>query len=234
MIKKMFSKKDRILIIVAHPDDEVLGCGGTILKARSIGALVSVLFLGEGVSTRFPGKEDSKKCLNSINERKKSAYKCLKKLDVHDYRFYKHLCTKFDTYPLVNFVRLIEDKIKLFKPNIIFTHNKSDINIDHGIVYDATEIACRPLKTSKIQSIYTFEVPCSSNFKFNKLFQPNVYINIKKYFRKKLSALMCYQKEIKKYPHPRSTQGVIIQTKYRGLQSGLEYAEAFELKRLVV
>ena len=68
----MFNKKDRILIIVAHPDDEVLGCGGIILKARSIGAAVSVLFLGEGVSTRFPGKEDSNKCLNSINERQKS------------------------------------------------------------------------------------------------------------------------------------------------------------------
>ena len=230
----MFNKKDRILIIVAHPDDEVLGCGGIILKARSIGAAVSVLFLGEGVSTRFPGKEDSNKCLNSINERQKSAYKCLKKLGVHDYKFYKHLCTKFDTYPLVNFVRLIEDKINLFKPNIIFTHNKSDINIDHGIVFDATEIACRPLITSKIKSIYTFEVPCSSNFKFNKLFQPNVYINIKKYFKKKISAMKCYKKEVKNYPHPRSHQGVEIQAKYRGLQSGLEYAEAFELKRQVI
>lgn len=231
---KMFNKNDRILIIAAHPDDEVLGCGGTILKARSIGAVVSVLFLGEGVSARFPEKEDSKKCLNSISEREMSAHKCLKKLGVKDYKFYKHLCTKFDIYPLVNFVRLIEDKIKLFKPNIIFTHNVSDINIDHGIVYNATEIACRPLKNSKVESIYTFEVPCSSNFKFNKFFQPNVYINIKKYFRKKLSALMCYQKEIKKYPHPRSTQGVIIQAKYRGLQSGLEYAEAFELKRQII
>ena len=230
----MFNKNDRILIIVAHPDDEVLGCGGTILKASSIGAAVSVLFLGEGVSTRFPGKEDSKKCLNSINERQKSAYKCLKKLGVNDYKFYKHLCTKFDTYPLVNFVRLIENKINLFKPNIIFTHNKSDINIDHGIVYDATEIACRPLKTSKIKSIYTFEVQCSSNFKFNKLFQPNVYINIKKYFKKKISAMKCYKKEVKNYPHPRSHQGVVIQAKYRGLQSGLEYAEAFELKRQVI
>ena len=229
----MFKKNDRILIIVAHPDDEVLGCGGTIIKARSMGAAVSVLFLGEGVSTRFPGNEDSKKSLSSINEREKSARKCLKKLGVYDYKFYRNLCTKFDTYPLVNFVRLIEDKIKLFKPNIIFTHNNSDINIDHGIVYAATEIACRPLKNSKISSIYTFEVPCSSNFKFNKLFQPNVYINIKKYLRKKLSAMMCYQKEIKKYPHPRSIQGVIIQSKYRGLQSGLEYAEAFELKRRV-
>ena len=132
-----------------------------------------------------------------------------------------------------NFITRLEmpsDYLETVKEN----YNVSDINIDHGIVYNATEIACRPLKNSKVESIYTFEVPCSSNFKFNKFFQPNVYINIKKYFRKKLSALMCYQKEIKKYPHPRSTQGVIIQAKYRGLQSGLEYAEAFELKRQII
>ncbi len=230
----MFKKNDKILIIAAHPDDEVIGCGGTILKAISAGAKVSVLFLGEGVSTRFPKNEKSKECLKAIKYRETNAARCLKILGITDYDFKHYLCTQFDTYPVIDFVRLIEHKIKLFKPNIIFTHNASEVNIDHVITYQATEIACRPLSNNTVKSVYTFEAVCSGNFKFDKKFNPNVYIDIKKFFKKKIIALKCYRDELKKYPFPRSIKGIEIQAKYRGLQSGLEYSEAFKLERKIL
>ena len=229
----MFKRNDKVLIIAAHPDDEVIGCGGVILKAINIGAKVSVLFLGEGVSTRFPDKEKSKECIKAIKFRELNAVKCLKVLGVKDYDFNHYLCTRFDSYPIINFVRLIEHKIKSFKPNIIFTHNASEINIDHIVAHQATEIACRPLSNSSVKSVYSFEAVCSGNFKFDKKFNPNIYIDIKKYFKKKINALKCYRDELKKYPFPRSIQGIEIQAKYRGLQSGLEYSEAFKLERMI-
>ena len=230
----MFKKNDKVLIIAAHPDDEVIGCGGTILRAIDSGAKVSVLFLGEGVSTRFPNNEKSKACLKAMKYREASAVRCLKILGVKDYDFNHFLCTKFDSYPIIDFVRLIEKKINFFKPNIVFTHNTSEVNIDHSITHDAVEIACRPLSDTFVKSIYAFEAVCSGNFKFDKKFNPNVYIDIKKYFKKKIKALQCYGKELKKYPFPRSIQGIEIQAKYRGLQSGLEYSEAFRLERKII
>jgi len=233
-LKIMFKKNDKILVIAAHPDDEVIGCGGTILKAINEGAIVSVLFLGEGVSTRFPNNEKSKECLKAIKFREKSATNCLKILGIKDYDFNYYLCTKFDTYPIIDFVRLIEKKIKIFKPNIVFTHNDNEVNIDHIIANRATEIACRPLISNTVKSVYTFEAVCSGNFKFDKKFNPNLYIDIKKYFKKKIIALKCYRDEIKSYPFPRSIQGIEIQAKYRGLQSGLEYSEAFKIERKII
>ena len=229
----MFTKKDSILIISAHPDDEVIGCGGTILKAIDLGAKVSVLFLGEGVSTRYPNNENSKACKSAIKLRENSAKKSLKILGVKNFKFNYFLCTRFDSYPIIEFVRKIEQMIKIIKPNIVFTHNLSEVNIDHVITNKATEIACRPLSKSSVKSIFTYEAVCSSNFKFKKDFSPNTYVDIKKYIKKKKLALSSYKNEIRKFPFPRSLLGIETQSRYRGMQSGLEFAEAFELVRSI-
>ena len=134
---------------------------------------------------------------------------------------------------MINFVRIIENKIKSIKPNIIFTHNPSEVNIDHVITHKATEIACRPLAGSHIKNIFTYEAVCSGNFKFKKNFNPNTFVDIKKFFKKKVEAFKCYKNEVKKYPFPRSIKGIKILANYRGLQAGLEYAEAFELERKI-
>jgi len=227
----MFSSKDKILIIAAHPDDEVIGCGGTIIKAKTKNCKVSVLFLGEGVSTRYPNLEKSTKALNALKQRELSAKKCLKVLNVDEVEYHRNFCTRFDQYPLIDFVRIIEKKIKNFKPSIIFTHNQSELNIDHQLTFKATEVACRPLKNSSIKKIFSYEAVCSGNFTFEKKFNPNVYVDIKKFFKKKIVAFRNYKNEIKKYPFPRSIKGIEILARYRGLQSGLEFAEAFRLER---
>ncbi len=229
----MFAKKDSILIISAHPDDEVIGCGGTILKAIELGAKVSVLFLGEGVSTRYPNNENSKACKAAIKFREQSALKCLKSLGIRNFKFNHFLCTRFDTYPILNFVRIIENFIGKVKPNIIFTHNESEVNIDHVVTNKATEIACRPISKLSVKKIYAYEAVCSSNFKFKKNFSPDTYVDIKKYIKRKIKALKYYKNEIRNYPFPRSTLGIETQARYRGMQSGLEFAEAFELLRSI-
>ena len=229
----MFNSKDKILIIAAHPDDEVIGCGGTIIKAKKENCKVSVLFLGEGVTTRFPNLEGSSLALDAIKKRELSAKKCLKILKVNEAEYHRNLCTRFDQYPLLNFVRIIEKKIKNFRPTIIFSHNPSELNIDHQLTYKATEVACRPLKNSSVQKIFSYEAVCSGNFNYDNKVDPNVYIDIKKFYKKKILAFKSYKNEIKKYPFPRSIKGIEILARYRGLQSGLELAEAFKLERYI-
>jgi LmbE family N-acetylglucosaminyl deacetylase len=227
----MFKSNDKILVVAAHPDDEVIGCGGTILKAIELGCSVSVIFLGEGVSARYPGKELSKETLRARNIRENECKKSLKVLGIKDYQFGSLLCARFDVYPLIEIVRTIEKKINSFKPTIIFTHNVNEVNVDHGLTYKAVEIATRPFKKNFLRSIYSFEIVCSGNFVYTNNFSPNVYVDIKKFWKKKILAFKSYKNEIRKYPFPRSIKGLEIQARYRGLQSGHELSEAFKLER---
>ena len=149
------------------------------------------------------------------------------------FKFNHFLCTRFDAYPILNFVRIIENFIGQVKPNIIFTHNESEVNIDHVVTNKATEIACRPISKLPVKKIYAYEAVCSSNFKFKKNFSPDTYVDIKKYIKRKIKALKYYKNEIRNYPFPRSTLGIETQARYRGMQSGLEFAEAFELLRSI-
>ena len=231
-MNNQFSKKDRVLVIASHPDDDILGCGGTLAYLRSIKIKVKVLFLAEGVSARFNKDELlSKKFIKASKIRHDSALKALKIIDVNEYEFQDRLCTRFDEIPLLDLVKAIEKVIYDFKPTIIFTHNDSEVNIDHVITHNAVEVAARPNIKSILHSIYLFEIPCSGNFKFLKNFNPNVYVDIEKFRRKKYKAWSCFEHETRPYPFPRSVDALDAIAKYRGLQSGIKYAEGFFLAR---
>lgn len=230
----MIFKNKKILVLAAHPDDETIGCGGTIHLASKQGCKIKVIFLGEGVSTRFPNKEYSQQSLEAKKNREKEAINALKALNVEKFEFGSKLCTQFDKYPLIEFVRTIENEIRIFKPNIIFTHSDTETNIDHNISYNATMIACRPLEILRIEHIFSFETVCSGNFFYKQKFNPNFYVDIKKAFKQKIKAMKCYKKELREYPHPRSIKGLEIQARFRGMQSGLEFAEGFKLERSII
>ena len=227
-----FSNKDKIIVFVAHPDDEILGCAGTLLNAVKMKSKIKLIYFGEGVSSRFPiGQELSKKSLKAQRVRENEAKKSLKILGIKDFKFGNRFCTKFDKYPLSEFISEAEQIIDSFKPNIIFTHNNRDLNIDHGIVYKAIMTATRPRIGNKIEQVFSFEVPCSSNWIYEDKFNPNVFVDISKTIKIKQKAFNVYKNEIKPFPFPRSKIGIDTLAKFRGMQSGLKYAEAFKLER---
>ncbi len=223
-----FDKHTRLLVIAAHEDDEVLGCGGTLAKAIHAGAKVAVQFLGEGVSARFPiGQYDSPEFARQTAQRRSEAQKALKVLGIKEAHFGKRYCCQFDTLPVISIVKEIEARMEAFRPTILLTHNPSEVNIDHRITYQAVEIACRPTRSWVPDAIYTFEIICSGNWKFDPFFKPNTFVDIKKFWNKKMKAWACYEGEARPFPFPRSNKGLEVLANFRGMSAGLELAEAF-------
>ena len=217
-------KNNKILIIAAHPDDEVLGCGGLIAKYKNK-SKIQVIFLTDGVSSR-------KKNNKQMGLRKKECLNLFHFLNLNKPILYNFPDNKLDSIPLLNIVKKIETVIKKFKPNLVFTHYENCLNIDHKIAFQATITACRPLKKySFIKEIISFEVPSSTEWKISNrhIFKPNIYIDITKEIEKKIKYLKFYKTEIKTYPHSRSSKGVKAVASYRGIVSGFNYAEAFLL-----
>ena len=136
-----------------------------------------------------------------------------------------------DKIPLLEVVKTIEKIIHDFKPNIVYTHSKYDVNIDHRILYDATLVATRPVPGSKIKQVLSFEIPSSTEWYFPSQFSPNIFEDISKELPKKKNALKAYKTEIRKFPHPRSSDALEIIAKKWGTVCGFKAAEAFTLIR---
>lgn len=228
----MFNSNDRVLVVCAHPDDEVLGCGGTLARLRSMGIPVRIIFLGEGVSARFPDTEKFQDDIVKASEvREGEARAALACLGITDFIFYNNSCCRFDEKPLLYFVRLIESHIVDFLPTVVITHNLSETNIDHKITFSATEVACRPTGGTSVQAVIGMEIVCSGNFVFQQTFQPNLYVDISDDWSLKKEAWGCYANESREFPFPRSLIGLETLARYRGMQSDLAYAEAFMIFR---
>jgi len=225
----MKNEKNKVLVIAAHPDDEVLGCGGAIARHFMEGDEVWVLILGEGVMAR-KGEfaKERKKGLKILRE---SAKKASKTLGVGRLILKDFPDNKFDSVALLDIIQSIELVMSEFKPNIVYTHDYSDVNIDHRRVAEAVESATRPMNNSFVDQVLAFEVPSSSewNFARQSFFRANVFINTKNQIDKKITALKCYTSEIRDFPHPRSVEYVKALASVRGGQSGFIVAEGFSL-----
>ena len=224
-----------VLIVAAHPDDEVLGVGGTAAKLVEKGCRVYCLILGEGATSRKEKREDTgKEVVDELQEDTQKAGNIIGYTKI----FFSELPdNRFDSIDLLDVVKEVEKVIEEIKPEIIFTHHPGDLNVDHQISFKAVMTATRPQNNHPTKKVYTFETLSSTEWQSpidkEKLFSPNTFIDISFTLNKKIEALNAYRTELREFPHPRSLEGVKVLAKKRGMDVGFTYAEAFCLVRSI-
>ena len=230
-----------VLIIAAHPDDEVLGMGGTIAKHTSRHDNVTIIYMATGITARRESSEQKHTIKNipkkiqedwqqEIEKLRRDAKKSARLLKVKNIKFFDFPDNEMDGIHLLKVVKVIEKEIKSAKPDRIYTNHYGDLNVDHKVVYNATLAACRPVNFP-VKEILSFEVLSSTEWSYPYNFNPNYFINIEKHLEKKISAMKLFVSEIRKFPHPRSSENIKHVARRWGSVSGFNAAEAFELIR---
>lgn len=220
-----------ILILAAHPDDEVLGCGGTIAKLADEGVIVHVAFLADGVFSRA-GEQTARQL--ELTSRRAAAQKACEILGVKSVSFGDFPDNRMDTIPLLDITQAVETCIAKYQPEMVFTHHAGDVNIDHRRLHEAVVTACRPQHGHPVKTLLCFEVPSSTEWQLPgsaPAFTPNWFVDISATLVRKLAALEVYAEELRAWPHPRSRQGVEHLARWRGATVGVDAAEAFMLGR---
>ncbi len=225
----------KIFVVAAHPDDEILGCGGTLLKHVNNGDKVFVLFVSDGVSARYKSSEKVK-CTKEILKREKMARKVAKigKFFIVDFLNLKNL--ELHTYPHNFLTNIIFNYFKKYKPDIVYTHYEHDLNADHYHTFFSTFVASRPNSEFKIKKLLSFEIPSSTDWGINsnnKIFNPNYFVDISKFSKKKEFLLNQYKFELRKTPHSRSIPNINALSVVRGGMAGIHKAEAFFVNRII-
>lgn len=223
--------KKTVLILAAHPDDEVLGCGGTIANEADRGATVHVAFLADGVFSRMDKKESLP---DDLILRRAAAQRACGILGVNSVTFGDFPDNRMDTVALLDITKAVEALIAEHQPDTVLTHHAGDVNIDHRRLHEAVVTACRPQHGHPVKTVLCFEVPSSTEWQLPgsaPAFTPNWFIDISATLERKLSALEVYAEELRAWPHPRSRQGVEHLAYWRGATVGMDAAEAFMLGR---
>lgn len=222
-----------ILIFAAHPDDEALGCGGTIAKLADGGAKIHVAFLADGVSSR--GRTSAEQQLE-LHSRRIAAKRSCDILGVSSVSFGEFPDNRLDTVALLDIVQMLESLIVEHRPEMVLTHHAGDLNIDHRRVHEAVVTACRPQRGHPVKSLLSFEVPSSTEWQLPSsgvVFMPNWFVDISDTLDRKFAALDAYATEMRSWPHPRSRQAIEHLARWRGATVGVDAAEAFMLGRRV-
>jgi LmbE family N-acetylglucosaminyl deacetylase len=226
--------RSRVLVIAAHPDDEVLGCGGTIARFAAEGDHVTIAILGEGITSRYAEREHADGEL--LADLQSDARRAADRLGAAELITHHLPDNRFDTVPLIEVVKLVEHLVARVQPRMIFTHRPSDLNIDHGVVHRAVLTATRPLGADAVREIYAFEVPSSSEWAFGQFgaFRPGLFVDISATIGAKIEAMEVYESEARPFPHPRSPEALEALARRWGSAAGVAAAEAFEVVRRIL
>lgn len=230
----MSTRQERVLVVAAHPDDEVLGCGGTIARHRDRGDDVRVVFLAEGITARYQPEEfDLPQVRQESVRRNENAARALACLDVPEKEVFtdERYCCRLDQVPQIDLVKQIEGHIRDWKPTRLLTHAAADTNIDHCMAHRAVIAACRPLAGTPLRTILSFEVLSSTEWNPTAPFPAVVFADVTAQMDRKIQAMAAYEGEMRAAPHSRSEQALRALAGYRGAQIGVLYAEAFGVIR---
>jgi len=221
-----------VLVVAAHPDDEVLGCGGTIARLACEGHTVSILIMGEGITSRYGNPDEAhSKELEALHQQARNVGASLGAREVI---LAKLPDNRFDTIPLLDVIKIIEREIQKGKPDVVYTQHGGDLNVDHATIFRAVLTATRPLEGCSVKKVYAYEVLSSTEWSFQKfapVFCPNVFMDISATLEKKLAAIRVYTSEARPFPHPRSPEALCAAAEHWGSVVGVKAAEAFELVR---
>lgn len=224
MKKAITAGSKRILVLAAHPDDEITGCGGTVALHTRSGDIVTSVIVCEAESLRY-GKVGVGMRSHSMN--------AAKKLGISDLRLLNFPDQKLDTFTLTDIITPIEKIVREVKPNIVYTHHYNDINLDHQILVKAVSVATRPMEKF-IEAVYSFDAASSTEWAYPRTFIPDTWVDISETLDLKLSAFSCYESEVRPYPHPRSLKSLRFRAKAWGSQVCVDAAEAFMTVRRVL
>jgi LmbE family N-acetylglucosaminyl deacetylase len=236
-MKKSVFRDKKVMIVVAHPDDEILGLGALLNQLNNEYNITShVVILGEGITSRSNVRDaelwKEELLLHKENIKRAQEYIKYRTLSVYDFPD-----NRFDTVALLDIIKVIEKEKTIFAPDIVFTHHGGDLNIDHQKTFEAVITACRPLENETVKTIICFETFSGTEWRASndpRHFIPNLFFSFSEQnLEAKIKAMEAYDFEKRKYPHPRSPEAIRNRAKMWGVTCGLEYAEAFYLVRSI-
>lgn len=218
-----------VLVVAAHPDDEVLGCGGTLARHSANGDEVVIAFLSDGESSRRDATDGV-----AITARNQAALEAATILGGSIAEFGQFADNQLDSVPVLEICRKVEQLVSEYRPDVIYTHHGGDLNVDHRLAHQAVMTAARPQQGSPVRTILSFETPSSTEWQpvgYAPTFTPSWFVDISQTFETKLAALLPYSAELREWPHPRSLRAIEALARWRGASVGCEAAEAFTVSR---
>ena len=229
---------ERVAVVVAHADDEVLGCGGTLKRHTLSGDEVLTIVLADGETSRYASGEpvENLELKARIAARRENAERAGAILGVQHIHLHEFPDNRLDTQPLLDIIKVIEGHFKEFRPDTVYTHHSGDVNVDHRIVHEAVITACRPGPGTSVERLLFFETASSTDWQpahSAQAFLPNWFVDIEATLGDKFTALKCYDDEMRPWPHPRSYKGIEHLARWRGAMVGCGAAEAFILGRSI-
>ena len=224
----------RILVVASHPDDEILGCGATVLKRIKGGDEAYALVLGEGITARYKHREEAPK--EELSELDTKFKKVTKKIGFKEACHLSFPDNRLDGVDLLDVTKAVQEYVELVKPDVIYTHFENDLNVDHRVCFQAVLTVCRPGSLEyPVKQIFSFETPSSTEWVSpgREQFKPNHFEEVGEFLEGKIEAMELYESESRSYPHPRSPEALRTIAKRWGIQAGLKSAEAFMLIRSI-
>lgn len=219
----------KIIIISAHPDDETLGAGGTLLKHKANGDHIEWLIVTNILESEGFSNQRVQERQNEIEiVAKMFGFSAVHKLD--------YPTMKLDTGTMLEMIPKIAAIFSQSKPEVIYVMNRSDAHSDHRVIFDAVMACTKSFRYPSIKQVLMYE--CISETEFapvlpEKVFQPNYYVDVTSQFAEKIAITKVYASELAVHPFPRSIRNIEALATFRGASAGVEYAEAFQLIKFI-